>query len=219
MRQWLKNAGKFPLLAPEQEIELGRQIQAVEAFDDLPRHQWTPEHKRAYRARRHLTEANLRLVAHFVAKKSFGKSCPKDMLEDYFQAAAVGVWVAAGKFDPTKGYKFSTYATFWMNYECQKLYDQMNHCIRPPTTIAGKVRRIDRAIEELRIKTGEMPSAEELGNFIKLKPSELSLALSRKQRVLSYNDYGGDEQFFKVSSDIYGQEKGLLDWIRIDEAQ
>lgn len=204
---WLEAAGRYPLLKPAQEIELGRRIQAARG---LPSQGCTPEEeqlkRRAMAARKKLLQANLRLVAHVVGR-SFWRSCPAHMRADYLQAGAMGAWRATETFDPSLGYKFSTYCTNWIYFYCQQEFDRTDRVIRPPSTVAPAIRRLYKASRDLYSELGRDPTIKELSKRLRISEDELRLALRDRERPLSLDamdssvlemaamDYDSDEDW------------------------
>ena len=127
---WLNNAGRQPLLTPAEELHLGAMVRAWQDHPDGPVDAPAGIRRRGLRARDRFVLANLRLVAHVCAKRA--GSAP---LEDRLQAGVLGLLRGAERFDPARGYKFSTYAYWWI---LQSL-TPVNDLARYPVHIPGNV--------------------------------------------------------------------------------
>ncbi|NBW17544.1 MAG: sigma-70 family RNA polymerase sigma factor [Caulobacteraceae bacterium] len=131
MQSYLASIGRVPLLTPAEEIQLGNQVQAAAALVD--RTDPTPDERRALRAgqraKKRMIEANLRLVV------AVSRRYPHDGLDqiDLIQEGTIGLVRAVEKFDPGRGYKFSTYAFWWIRQAMQRALDQQS---RVPTGAA-----------------------------------------------------------------------------------
>ena len=146
VRLYLKEAGKFPLLTPEQEQQL---FERVRAEDE--------------EAARQVTEANLRLVVS-VAKKYAGRGLS---LPDLIQEGNLGLMKAVRKFDGSLGFRFSTYATWWIRQSITRAIADQARVIRIPVHMAESVTKLSIAAKSLEQKLGREPTvsdlAEELG--------------------------------------------------------
>jgi RNA polymerase sigma factor (sigma-70 family) len=120
------------------------------------------EKKRVDHSRNALIQANLRLVAH-VAKKYANQGLS---YMDLVQEGNIGLMKAVEKFDHTKGYKFSTYAYWWIKQAITRAIDDKSRTIRIPVHIGEKLKKIKRATEELESSLGRMPSAKEISEKI-----------------------------------------------------
>lgn len=118
MTDWLNAAGSRPLLTPTQEINLGRQIRAWQDFEGGPDAAPAPIRRRGLRARNCMVEANLRLCPHIERRTRRGGE-----QIDRLQAGATGLIRAAEKFDPERGYKFSTYAYLWVRQKIERVVE------------------------------------------------------------------------------------------------
>lgn len=142
IKMWMEQAGKLPLLAANEEFELGRRFQ--EEHDDA--------------ARDKLVEHNLRLVID-LASKYMGHGLE---FSDLIQDGNIGLIRAAEKFDYRKGYRFSTYATFWVRQGITRGLSNFGHTIRLPAHITEKKFRLNRLVEELVQELGREPTETEL---------------------------------------------------------
>jgi RNA polymerase primary sigma factor len=138
---YLDRIGKGKLLTPRQERELSRRAKAGDG-----------------RARQRLIEKNLRLVVS-VAKKYRGYGLP---FEDLIQEGNIGLMKAVDKFDPEKGFRFSTYVTWWVRQAVGRALSDKGRTIRLPVHMGEKVRKVDRVASELSAELGREPTEEEL---------------------------------------------------------
>ena len=156
VRMYLKEIGNVPLLTSEEEVELAR---LVEAGDE--------------EAKRKLTEANLRLVVS-IAKKYVGRGMP---FLDLIQEGNMGLMKAVDKFDYTKGYKFSTYATWWIRQAITRGIADTGRTIRVPVHMVETINKTLRMTRTLLQELGREPTPEEVAD-------RLSVPVSRVREVL-----------------------------------
>ncbi len=143
VRMYLKEIGKVPLLSPEEEIELAKRM---ERGDE--------------EAKRRLIEANLRLVVS-IAKKYVGRGM---LFLDLIQEGNLGLIRAVEKFDWRKGFKFSTYATWWIRQAVARALADKARTIRMPVHIVERLQKISRAERTLWTQLGREPTADEIAN-------------------------------------------------------
>jgi RNA polymerase primary sigma factor len=149
---YLREIGRGTLLTKEQEVELAKQI---EAGSDA--------------ARRRMTEANLRLVVS-IAKKYQGRGMP---LLDLIQEGNVGLMRAVAKFDHRRGFKFSTYATWWIRQAVLRAIGDQARTIRLPIHIGDQTNKLVRVSDRLRDSLGRQPTDDEIGEELGLTPVEV----------------------------------------------
>ena len=175
VRLYLREIGLVPLLKGEQEVELAKAMeksdkarqdlieQALELSDDQ-RRELNRLIERGEQAREHLTTANLRLVVS-VAKKYIGRGLS---LLDLIQEGNVGLIRAVEKFDYKKGYKFSTYATWWIRQAITRAIADQARTIRIPVHMVETINRMMRTSRRLTQEHGREPSDEELAQALEL---------------------------------------------------
>jgi RNA polymerase primary sigma factor len=187
VRQYLREIGRVPLLTAQQEVELARSIEAglfaerrrVEGGSVVATDAELEALVRLGRAaKRHLIEANLRLVVS-VAKRCTGRGLP---LLDLIQEGNLGLIRAVEKFDYTRGYKFSTYATWWIRQAISRAIADQSRAIRVPVHVVDAINRVLRAQRQLFQQLGRDPAIEEVAEVVGLGPDRASelLRLARE---------------------------------------
>ena len=172
LQLFLNEARRYPLLTKDEEVELAR---AVERGD--------------LRAKERLINSNLRLVVSN-AKRYQGQGLS---LLDLIQEGILGLIRAAEKFDWRRGYKFSTYATFWIRQAMQRGLEQKARTIRIPTDLAQRERRVARAERELATELGREPTDQEIADRAKIELEELERIRSASRVVTSLDRPVGEE--------------------------
>ena len=179
---YLATIGRIPLLTPAEEIELGNQVQAmmslVEGVPDNDEGQkLTSKQKRMIRigrrAKERMMKANLRLVVS-VAKKYQNKGLE---LLDLIQEGSLGLERAVEKFDPTRGYKFSTYAFWWIRQSMTRAIACQSRTIRLPVHLSERLTTIRKVSLDLAHKLGAMPSRLEIAEAMDIPLDELDSLL------------------------------------------
>jgi len=192
LRAYLDRLSRYPLLTAEDEIKLGRLIARLQELKARDASGYTPtpdeqrEIKRGLRARERFIEANLRLVVD-VAKRYRQHRRSLD-LADLIQEGNVGLARAVEKFDPSKGYKFSTYAYWWIRQAIQHAIQWDDFLIRLPLPIHNQLIKISRAREELTRELGRNPSPDEIAVRLDVPLDVLLEAIRRTQFVGSLDE-------------------------------
>lgn len=140
-------------------------------------------------ARERLVECNMRLVVS-IAKSYRASGIP---FEDLVQEGAIGLMTAVERFDPNRGYRFSTYATQWIRQAIGRAVDNKAKSIRLPAHVSESLRKIDRVRSDMRRESGEEPSHEQLGQRLGLTTRKVSALLSTTQDPISLDAPVGDE--------------------------
>ena len=164
---YLSTIGRIPLLTPAEEIELGNQVQAMmhlteDCLLSNEQKEFTSRERRLIRigrrAKERMMKANIRLVVS-VAKKYQGKGLE---LLDLVQEGSLGLERAVEKFDPTRGYKFSTYAFWWIRQSMTRAIACQSRTIRLPVHLSERLTTIRKVSLDLAHKLGAMPSRAEI---------------------------------------------------------
>ena len=153
---YLKEIGKIKLLKREKEIEIGKKIKSKIDNEKII-------------AKKKLVQANLRLVVS-IAKKYIGRGLS---FLDLIQEGSIGLIKAAEKFDWEKGFKFSTYATWWIRQTIVRAIANNSKTIRIPVHMMEKIRNLKRATLELSVKLGREPNCEELAEKLGTSPKKI----------------------------------------------
>lgn len=179
---YLQEIGRYPLLEPKEEIELSRQILEYVRLHGSGK-KLTLDEKRLYRAglraRERLVNANLRLVVHISHRYvRHIKSAGIDQM-DLIQEGSVGLQRAAEKFDGTKGYKFSTYAYWWIRQAMTRMLESNDRAVRIPSHKMQLLMKIHRTNDEYVRECGAYPSLEYLSEKFEVPIAELRMLLQR----------------------------------------
>ncbi|MEU4410371.1 RNA polymerase sigma factor [Streptosporangium sp. NPDC023963] len=196
---YLKSIGRRTLLTAAQEVELAKRIEAglyaeskleadpglsAAARDDL---EWIAEDGR--RAKDHMLEANLRLVVS-VAKKYTDRGMA---LLDVVQEGNLGLIRAVEKFDYTKGYKFSTYAMWWIRQAIQRGFADSARTIRLPVHVLEMLSKLSRVERDMHQRLGREPTPEELGVELDKTPDQIEELLRTSRQPISLNATIGED--------------------------
>jgi RNA polymerase primary sigma factor len=191
---YLSTIGRVPLLTAAEEIELAHHVQAGKRLQQLPAEELTPKHKRqlrmAQRARDRMMAANLRLVVS-VAKKYQNQGLE---LLDLVQEGAIGLERAVDKFDPAMGYKFSTYAYWWIRQGMTRAIDNSARTIRLPIHISEKLSKMRRISRELSHRLGRQPNRLELSHAMDMAPQDLEELMSQSAPCASLDAHARGEE-------------------------
>ena len=191
---YLSSIGRVPLLTPAEEIELAHHVQAAKRFLELPSSELTPKQRRqirmGQRARDRMMAANLRLVVS-VAKKYQNQGLE---LLDLVQEGAIGLERAVDKFDPAMGYKFSTYAYWWIRQGMTRAIDNSARTIRLPIHISEKLSKMRRISRELSHRLGRQPNRLELAHAMGMQPTELEELISQSAPCASLDAHARGEE-------------------------
>jgi RNA polymerase primary sigma factor len=172
LQLFLKDIGKVDLLTAAQEVELAKRIERGD-----------------HSAKQAMVEANLRLVVS-IAKKYRNQGLP---FLDLIQEGTIGLVRAAEKFDYRKGFKFSTYATWWIRQAVARALADKARTIRMPVHVVEKLNKIVRSERKLRAELGREPTALEIGLDLDLSPDEVEHIRRSAQTPVSLEKPVGDE--------------------------
>ena len=177
MTWYLASIGREPLLTPAEEIELGNQVQAMMRLEEQKNEAYSPQERKiikiGHRSKQRMMKANLRLVVS-VAKKYQGKGLE---LLDLIQEGSLGLERAVEKFDPTRGYKFSTYAFWWIRQSMTRAIACQSRTIRLPVHLSERLSIIRKVSLDLAHKLGAMPSRQEIAEALDMPMEELDSLL------------------------------------------
>ncbi|MCP9780165.1 MULTISPECIES: sigma-70 family RNA polymerase sigma factor [Cyanobium] len=191
---YLATIGREPLLTPAEEIELGNQVQTMMRLTEEGDRELSDLEKKLMRigkrSKQRMMKANLRLVVS-VAKKYQGKGLE---LLDLIQEGSLGLERAVEKFDPTRGYKFSTYAFWWIRQSMTRAIACQSRTIRLPVHLSERLTAIRKVSLDLAHKLGAMPSRQEIAEAMAMPIEELD-GLLRQSLTTSSLDapVNGDE--------------------------
>jgi len=191
---YLSTIGRVPLLTPAEEIELAHHVQAAKRLTLEIGEGYTAKQQRllrmAQRARDRMMAANLRLVVS-VAKKYQNQGLE---LLDLVQEGAIGLERAVDKFDPAMGYKFSTYAYWWIRQGMTRAIDNSARTIRLPIHISEKLSKMRRITRELSHRLGRQPNRLELSHALGMAPKELEELMAQSAPCASLDAHARGEE-------------------------
>ena len=204
VRMYLKEIGKVPLLTADQEVELatamtaGREAQSRmdeaeengETLSDEELTQLKKAIKAGERAKQQLAEANLRLVVS-IAKRYVGRGM---LFLDLIQEGNLGLIKAVEKFDYTKGYKFSTYATWWIRQAITRAIADQARTIRIPVHMVETINKVIRVSRQLLQELGHDPSPEEISEEMNMPVDKVREILKIAQEPVSLETPIGEEE-------------------------
>ncbi len=185
VRMYLKEIGKIPLLSADEETELAKKM--TEGDEE---------------AHNKMIEANLRLVVS-IAKRYVGRGLP---LLDLIQEGNLGLIKAVGKFDYTKGYKFSTYATWWIRQSISRAIADHARTIRIPVHMVETINRVSRATHELVQELGRDPSSAEIAQKLNMPVERVEEIMRAAQEPISLETPVGEEDDSHLGDFIQDEE-------------
>lgn len=192
--------GRYRLLRPEEEVVLGRRVragqQAAEAVaaGTMTSQEAQPVLQDAAAAKEQFALANLRLV---VSEASSDKYREQGLdLEDLIQEAYFGLLRAIEKFDPSLGYKFSTYATWWLRQSLDRAVADKGRSVRLPVHVHEKVQRVRVASRRLERRLGRPPGLRELADDVELEPAYVAFLLDVSRAPASLDEVVGEDTPF-----------------------
>lgn len=173
VRQYLREIGKYPLLVAEEEVEFAKQYE-----------------KGSKRAKNKLIESNLRLVVS-IAKKYIGRGLS---LLDLIQEGNQGLIRAVEKYDWRRGFKFSTYATWWIRQAITRAIADQARTIRIPVHMVETINKLYRTSQRLMQELGREPTHEEIGEELELPPDRVREIFKISQEVTSLDTKVGEDE-------------------------
>jgi RNA polymerase primary sigma factor len=196
---YLKEMARVPLLTPEEEtslakrLERGRKAQRRlerDGADEDESNRLRHEIVQGERARDHLIKANTRLVVS-IAKKYMGQGVP---FSDLIQEGNLGLMKAVEKFDYRRGYKFSTYATWWIRQAITRALADQGRTIRVPVHMSDRIRKLHQVSRQLEQVWGRKPTPEELAEEMDLEPAKVRWMLRVSRHPVSLERPVGEEE-------------------------
>jgi len=211
VRSYLRDIGRVPLLSHEQEITLGRQVQDLMVLENIESDlesdlgekpeinlfaekvgistiQLKKKLKSGRRAKERMVAANLRLVVS-VAKKYTKRNME---LLDLIQEGTIGLVRGVEKFDPTRGYKFSTYAYWWIRQGITRAIAEKSRSIRLPIHITEMLNKLKKGQRELSQELSRTPTLKELSEYVELPESDVKDLMSKAGQPVSLETKIGD---------------------------
>ncbi len=173
VKVYLKEIGRVPLLSPEEEVELATRMDAGDPY-----------------ARKRLSEANLRLVVS-IAKRYVGRGM---QFLDLIQEGNLGLIKAVEKFDHTKGFKFSTYATWWIRQAITRAIADQARTIRIPVHMVETINKVKKVGSQLLHKNGHEPTAEEISRELDMPVDKVREIMRISQEPVSLETPIGEEE-------------------------
>ena len=224
VRSYLRDIGRVPLLSNEQEITLGRKVQELGQLENIQSELQSElgeepsldllasklsisvaevqrKLKSGRRAKEQMVAANLRLVVS-VAKKYTKRNM--DLL-DLIQEGTIGLVRGVEKFDPTRGYKFSTYAYWWIRQGITRAIAEKSRAIRLPIHITEMLNKLKKAQRELSQNLSRTPSIKELADYLEMSESDVKELISRAANPISLETKIGD-----------GEDTSLMDLLAVE---
>ena len=203
---FFKEMARYPLLKPDEEIELARQVRIIVELEerseelaetlgrrpnigeladsfDCTEQQLKHRLRKARAAKRRMIRSNLRLVVS-IAKRYLNRGVP---FLDLIQEGALGLNRAAEKFDPDKGYKFSTYAYWWIRQGITRTIANDARTIRLPIHVVEKLNKLKKASRELRKELQRTPTEDEIAEALDMTPEQLRALQQVQRKSLSLN--------------------------------
>ena len=206
---YLKEMARVPLLSTEEEVELAKRLEAGnmaraelamlgDEVDEARRRELEAIAEDGKEARDHLIKANTRLVVS-IAKKYMGRGVH---FLDLIQEGNLGLMKAVEKFDYTRGYRFSTYATWWIRQTITRAIADQGRTIRVPVHMSDRIRKLYKTARELEQENGRKPTPEEIAARMGLEPRKVQWMLRVSWRPMSLEHPVGEEEDSELGSFI-----------------
>lgn len=196
IKDYLNSIAKYPLLTPQQEIQLGRRVQRLIELQSIDRPLTNTEQREVRsgeRARQQFIQSNLQLVVH-VARKYDKRNNKTLELLDLIQEGNIGLARAVELFDPSRGYKFSTYAYWWIRQGITRALVSNDAIIKLPIGVHEMLYKINRTIQDLSHQLGYQPSMTKVAEEIGMDAADLSNLLRQTYTVTSIDQHINDSE-------------------------
>src|SRR5574341_1768609 len=212
---YLKEMARVPLLTTEEEVDLARRFEEgnltyrkLRNLKDTASAEDRASYENAVEdgklAREHLIKANTRLVVS-IAKKYMGQGVP---FLDLIQEGNLGLMKAVEKFDYRRGYRFSTYATWWIRQTITRAIADQGRTIRVPVHMSDRIRHLYKTARQREQENGRKPTAEEIAAKMDMEPRKVQWMLKVSWRPLSLEHPVGEEDDSELGSFIEDEEIG-----------
>ena len=212
---WLDTIGRVPLLSPAEEIELGT---AIQRWQQHPPPCPPGIRRRGMRARDRFVTANLRLAVSYVAKRCNRLAKAHGGSEDLVQAANMGLITAAERFDPARGYRFSTYAYWWIRQAVNRWVDQHSRMVSIPGSHCQHLAKMAAIRRRIEREQGRLPTHQELATELGVSLRVLEQVLENGREVESLDKqighdggHGGLGQVFSLGDMVPSWDRSLED--------
>ncbi len=204
---YLKEMARVPLLTLEEEVDLAKRIElgkkAEKKWSKMngrgtveQRNELQEQIQDAMSARDHLIKANTRLVVS-IAKKYMGRGVP---FLDLIQEGNLGLMKAVEKFDYHRGYRFSTYATWWIRQTITRAIADQGRTIRVPVHMSDRIRRLYKVAHQLEQSMGRKPTPEEIADVMEIDPRKVQWMMRVSWRPLSLETPVGEDEDSELGS-------------------
>ena len=201
VKEYLREIARYPLLSPEQEIQLARQILRMGEADCTER-----ERKQGRRARDKFIQSNLRLVVN-IAKKYDGRQRKLMTLLDLIQEGNIGLARAVDMFDSSRGYRFTTYAYWWIKQSIHRAIANNDNMIRMPSSLHERIIKITKVHDRLTEELGRPATPDEVAVELGITLDEMLTAIQRNQATPS------------LDAQVMNSDKSAIIDIIADESQ
>jgi RNA polymerase primary sigma factor len=206
---WFDTIGRIPLLSPAQEIELGTAVQAWLNHPDFPDGCPPAIRRRGQRARERFVAANLRLAVSYVTKRC-QRLLKQHQADDLIQAANIGLITAVERFDPTRGYKFSTYAYWWIRQAVNRWVEQNGRVIAIPGSHNQHIYRLGSITRTLELTLNRNPTRAELAAELGVSLKVLEQVIENGRPVRSLDSVVSDDGM-ELSSTVATYDRSMED--------
>jgi len=202
---YLREMARVPLLKTEEEVRLAKALEAGRRAQDILKHDGSDPMERealerqieeGLAAREHLIKANTRLVVS-IAKKYMGRGVP---FLDLIQEGNLGLMKAVEKFDYSRGYRFSTYATWWIRQTITRAIADQGRTIRVPVHMSDRIRRLYNTVRSLEQAHGRRPTPEEIATEMDIEPRKVQWMLRVSWRPISLERPVGEDDDSELGS-------------------